>query len=49
MENDFEGIADRVYGTMIEPLTMITTAQEVLKQMIETKLTELKTLMSHTP
>lgn len=26
MENDFEGIADRVYGTMTEPLTVITTA-----------------------
>ena len=26
LENDFEGIADRVYGTMTEPLTTITTA-----------------------
>jgi hypothetical protein len=48
MENDFEGIVDRVYGTMTEPLTTITTAQEVLKKMIETQLIELKMLMSHT-
>ena len=47
MENDFKGIADRVYGTMTEPLTAITTTQEVLKQKIETRLMELKTLMSH--
>ena len=31
MENNFKGIADRVYGTMTEPFTMIATAQEVLK------------------
>ena len=49
IENDLEGIADRVYGTMTEPLTVITTMQEVLKQMIETQLMELKTLMSHAP
>ena len=49
MENNFEGISDRVYGTMIEPLIAITTAQEVLKQTIETQLTELKMLMSHAP
>lgn len=47
-EEDFEGIADRVYGTMSESLTVITTVPEALKQTIETQLTELKTLMSHT-
>ena len=49
MENDFEGIVDRVYGTMMELLIVITTVQEVLKQTIETQLMELKTLMSHAP
>ena len=48
MENDFEGIADRVYGIMTKPLTAITTVQEVLKKTIEIELTELKMLMSHT-
>ena len=48
-EDDFESIADRVYDTMSEPITTITTAQEVLKQTIETQLTELKTLVSHAP
>ena len=48
MENNFEGIADRVYGTMTEPLTAITTVQEVLKQMIETQVMKLKMLMRHT-
>ena len=35
-EDDFESIADRVYGTMSEPMTAITTMQEALKQIIET-------------
>ena len=49
MENDFEGIADRVYRTMTKPLTVITTTQEIFKKKIETHLTELKMLMSHAP
>ena len=48
-KDDFESIADRAYGTMSELITTITTAQEVLKQTIETQLTELKTLVSHAP
>ena len=48
-EDDFESIADRVYDTMSEPITVITTAQEALKQTIETQITELKTLVSHAP
>ena len=34
---------------MLEPITMIKTAQEVLKQTIETQLTEMKMLVSHAP
>ena len=48
-EDNFKSIADRVYDTMLEPITAITTAKEVLKQTIETQLTELKMLMSHAP
>ena len=48
-EDDFESIADRVYDTMLELITTITTMQEALKQTIETQLTELKTLVSHAP
>ena len=48
-EHDFESIADRVYDTMSESITTITTAQEVLKKTIETQFTELKTLMSCAP
>ena len=48
-EDDFESIVDRVYDTMSEPITVITTTQEALKQIIETQLMELKMLMSHAP
>ena len=48
-EDDFESIADRVYDTMSEPITVIKTVQKELKQTIETQLTELRTLVSHTP
>ena len=30
-EDDFESIADRVYDSMLQPITAITTAQEALK------------------
>ena len=35
-EDNFESIADRVYGTMSLPITTITTTQEALKRTIET-------------
>ena len=35
-EDNIESIEDRVYGTMLESITSITTAQEALKQTIET-------------
>ena len=48
-EDDFENIVDRVCDSMSRPITTITTAQEALKQTIETQLTKLKTLVSHAP
>ena len=48
-EDDFNTIADRVYRSITEPITTFTSAQETLKQTIEAQLTELKTLVSHTP
>jgi len=48
-EDDFESIADRVCDSLSKPITAITTAQEALKQTIETQLMELKTLVSHAP
>ena len=48
-DDDFENIADRVCDSMSRPITMIKTMQEALEQTIETQLTELKTLVSHTP
>lgn len=48
-ENNFNTIADRVCDSMSKLITTFTSAQEALKQMIETQLTELKTLVSHAP
>lgn len=48
-DDDFNTIADRVYDSMSELITAFTTTQEALKKTIETQLTELKSLVSHTP
>ena len=48
-EDDFNTITDRVCDSMSEPITTFTSVQEALKQMIEAHLTELKTLVIHTP
>ena len=48
-DDDFNTIADRVCDNMSEPITTITTAQEVLKKTIEAQLMELNSLVSHAP
>ena len=48
-EDYFESIADKVYNTISELITTITTTQEALKQTIETQLMELRMLVSHAP
>lgn len=48
-DDDFNTIVDRVCNSMYEPITTFTTTKEALKKTIEAQLTELKTLVSHTP
>lgn len=48
-DDDLETIADRVYDTILAPITAIIAAQEVLKQTIETQIIELKKLVNHAP
>ena len=47
--DDLETNVDRVYDTISTLITAITTAQEAIKQTIETQIIELKTLVSHAP
>lgn len=48
-DNVLETIVNRVFDTISALITTITTAQEALKQTIETQIIELKTLVSHAP
>ena len=48
-EDDVNTIADKFYDSMTDPIIAFKTAQDVMKKAIEAQLTELKSLVSHTP
>ena len=47
--DDLETIVDKVYDNMVKPITAFKTMKEVLKQMMDVQLMELKILVSHAP
>ena len=48
-EDDVNTIADKFYDSMTDPIIAFKTVQDVMKKAIEAQLTELKSLVSHTP